>query len=177
MIAFDPDNCMDILGNTPSVLRTQLNGLSQSWIVNNYGKTTFSPFDIVGHLIQCERDDWLPRARIILKDGESRPFDPFDRYAMYQTSRGKTIEMLLDEFESLRRANLTELRTMELTEEQLSLRGTHPKLGAVTLRQLVAAWTVHDLHHIAQISKAMARQYTKDVGPWRAYLGILGPPQ
>lgn len=162
-----------VLRNTPQVLRALLRDLDSKWIDSNYGPDTFSPFDVVGHLIHCERTDWIPRARIILEHGESQPFEPFDRYAMYEESKGKTISMLLDEFESLRRENLTALQAMRLTEADLARRGTHPALGTVTLGQLLALCPVHDLNHIHQIAKCMAWQYKDEIGPWKQYIGVL----
>jgi hypothetical protein len=162
-----------ILRNTPAVLRSLLRDLDSKWINNNYGDSTFSPFDVVGHLIHGEKTDWIPRARMILEHGESRAFEPFDRYAMYETSKGKTIGELLDEFESLRRESLRALQEMNLAAADLSRRGTHPALGTVTLRQLLAMWPTHDLNHIHQICKCMAWQYRDEIGPWRAYVGVL----
>lgn len=162
-----------VLRNTPDVLRSLLRDLEQPWIVGNYGEETFSPFDVVGHLIHGEKTDWIPRARIILEHGESRTFEPFDRYAMYAASKGRTIEQLLDEFEQLRRENLKTLQAMRWSEADLDRRGRHPDFGVVTLRQLLAMWPVHDLNHIHQICKAMAWQYREEVGPWRAYASIL----
>jgi hypothetical protein len=153
-----------------------LTDLPDPWITSNYGPDTFSPFDVVGHLIHGERTDWIPRARIILEHGESRPFEPFDRYAMYEASRGQSITQLLDTFDTLRRENVQALLNMNLSADDLQKRGTHPALGAVTLGELLAAWVVHDLNHIAQIAKAMAFQYRDQVGPWQAYLSILSPP-
>lgn len=170
---FQIDQAAEVLERTPSTLRAMLSGVSEPWVRNNYGEKTFSPFDVVGHLIHGERTDWIPRARIILEHGEARPFEPFDRYAMYEDSRGRTMAELLSTFESLRRQNLGALRAMGLGPKQLGARGTHPELGAVTLRDLLAAWVCHDLNHIAQISKAMAHQYRDQVGSWRAYMSIL----
>jgi len=164
---------IEILRNTPSTIRALLQDVSNDWINSNYGENTFSPFDIVGHLIHGERTDWMPRARIILEHGESRPFDPFDRYAMYEVSKGKTIAELLDTFETLRQASIEALQRLNLTEAQLDLRGTHPELGPATLRNLLATWVVHDLNHIAQMAKAMAHQYRDQVGPWLEYASIL----
>jgi len=173
---FQPDQAVEVLRNTPQVLRALLNGVSGPWVMNNYGKDTFSPFDVVGHLIQGEETDWIPRARMILEFGESRAFEPFDRFAMYAASKGKSIGQLLDEFESLRRMSLAALSEMKLTEASLDRRGKHPALGGVTLRELLATWVAHDLNHMAQICKAMAFQYRDQVGPWQAYLSILKPP-
>jgi hypothetical protein len=173
---FRVEQAVAILRNTPRVLRILLSDLSEPWVLNNYGADTFSPFDVVGHLIHGEKTDWIPRAKIILEHGESQPFEPFDRYAMYKDSQGKTIEDLLDEFEARRLESIDELLAMNLGEEQLELRGTHPALGRVTMRELLATWVTHDLNHIAQICKAMAFQYRDQVGPWLAYISILKPP-
>ncbi len=170
---FQLDHAIEVLSNTPGVLRAMLQGLSEPWVRNNYGPETFSPFDVVGHLIHGERTDWMDRLRIILEHGESRPFDPFDRYAMYEASRGKPIGELLDEFEVLRRRNLAELSGLKLQPAQFSLRGMHPALGLVTLQNLLATWVTHDLGHIHQIAKCMAWQYRGEVGPWREYITIL----
>lgn len=171
--AFRLDEAMAVLARTPGTLRTMLAGLSEPWIHNNYGPETWSPFDVVGHLIHGERTDWIPRVKIILEHGPAKPFEPFDRYAQYDASKGKSLEQLLNEFESLRRANLATLAKMHLTETQLDREGTHPALGRVTLRQLLATWVVHDLNHIHQIAKSMAYQYRNEVGAWREYLTIL----
>lgn len=170
---FQVKQAIEILSRTPSVLRAMLEGLSEPWVLNNYGEKTFSPFDVLGHLIHGERTDWIPRARIILKSGEARTFEPFDRYAMYESSKGKSIGDLLDSFGSLRADNIETLRAMRLTREQLALRGTHPRLGTVTLEALLATWVVHDLNHVAQITKSMAFQYRDVAGPWATYLSIL----
>ena len=162
-----------VLSKTPDVLRSLLANLSDDWVRSNYGPNTFSPFDVVGHLIHGERTDWMVRARVILEQGEEHPFEPFDRYAMFEASKGKTIGELLDTFAALRAQNLEDLRALHLAPDQLALRGTHPELGAVTLQQLLATWVVHDFNHLHQIAKAMAFQYRHEVGPWRAYLSIL----
>ncbi len=170
---FQLDHAIEILARTPAVVRAMLSGLSAPWIRNNYGAETWSPFDVVGHLIHGEKTDWIPRAQIIIDFGPAKIFEPFDRYAQYEASKGKGIVRLLDEFESLRRENLNELRAMNLTEAQLEQEGMHPALGRVTLRQLIATWVVHDLNHIHQIAKSMAHQYRDEVGAWREYLTIL----
>lgn len=166
---------MEVLSRTPAVLTAMLAGLSQPWVRNNYGENTFSPFDVVGHLIHGERTDWMPRARMILEHGEARAFEPFDRYAMYQASVGCSLEELLTTFDRLRNESLAELRAMKLDETRLDCRGTHPALGTVTLRELLATWVVHDLNHVHQVAKSMAHQYRGSVGAWRAYLSILPP--
>ncbi len=170
---FRIDQAIEILKTTPNVLRASLKDVSDPWVNNNYGEITFSPFDIVGHLIHGERTDWFVRAKIILEHGESKPFEPFDRYAMYEDSKGKTITELLDTFEELRRENIDSLAALNLSEQQLDLRGTHPELGTLTLRNLLAMWAVHDLNHIAQMAKAMAYQYRDKVGPFLEYASIL----
>lgn len=170
---FQVPQAIEVLQRTPAVLRDLLEGLSDPWVMNNYGPNTFSPFDVIGHLIHGERTDWMVRAHIILEHGEARPFDPFDRYAMYQASRGKTIGEMLDEFDRLRSKNVDDLRAMNLSAAQLAMRGTHPALGAVTLGQLLATWVTHDLNHLHQIAKSMAYQYRHAIGPWREYLTLL----
>jgi DinB superfamily len=167
-----------ILSRTPAALDALLRGLPDTWVLSNEGATaegkeTWSAFDIVGHLIVGERTDWMARVRIILEDGEARPFDPFDRFAQEIESRGKSLEQLLDEFTRLRNENVAALRAMKLQQEDLARRGTHPALGAVTLSQLLATWAVHDLTHLHQLSRVMAHQYRDVVGPWGAYLGVL----
>lgn len=166
------DLAIEVLSRTPATLRAMLSGLSDDWLMNNYGPETFSPFDVVGHLIHGEKTDWIPRMRRILAQGDSVRFDPFDRYAMYQQSQGKTIQQLLDEFELLRKQNLLELSGAGLTEAQLDQRGLHPTLGTVSLRQLLATWVAHDLNHVHQIAKCMAIQYREACGPWAEFLGV-----
>jgi len=173
---FELDQAMEVLQRTPSVLRSLLAGLSDDWIFNNYGENTFSPFDVVGHLIHGEETDWLVRAHVILEHGQSKPFAPFDRYAMYEASKGKTLAQLLKKFSQLREKNLNELRALKLTPEKLDKLGSHPALGTVTLRQLLATWVAHDLNHLHQIAKAMAYQYRHEVGPWREYLTFIPVP-
>jgi hypothetical protein len=167
------EQAVEILRDTPRTLRARLEHASDDWVRGHYGPDTFSPFDVVGHLIHGERADWIPRARIILEHGEARPFEPFDRYAMYEASRGRTIGDLLDAFDALRRESLQALEAMRLDAEKLARRGMHPELGPVTLAQLIATWAGHDLHHIAQVCKAMAWQYREAYGPWIEYLGIV----
>jgi len=175
---FSLTEAIAILSRTPATLDALLRGLPDTWVRANEGRTSegkesWSPFDIVGHLIAGERTDWMPRARIILEQGEARRFDPFDRFAQEKESRGKSLEQLLDEFARLRQQNLAALKGLNLHPEDLTRRGTHPALGVVTLSQLLATWAVHDLTHVHQISRVMARQYRDAVGPWSAYLGVL----
>jgi hypothetical protein len=172
-MTFELEKSVEVLRRTPGALRALLGGLSDFWVLSNYGEATFSPFDVVGHLIHGERTNWMARIRIVLEDGEARPFPPFDRYAMYEASKGKSMAELLDTFASLRAKNLDDLMDLNLTPATLELRGTHPGFGGVTLKQLIAAWVVHDLGHLHQVAKAMAFQYREEVGPWREYLTIL----
>lgn len=166
-----------ILARTPGTLDAMLRGLPDGWIAVNEGDNTWSPFDVVGHLIHGEQTDWMPRAKIILQQGESRPFDTFDRFAQFDASQGRTLDSLLDEFAMLRRDNLQELASLRLTEADLDRRGRHPAFGVVTLRQLLATWVAHDLDHVVQISRVLARQYSREVGPWTAYLRIISGQQ
>lgn len=170
---FDLAETLDILGRTPAVLDALLRGTSPPWHTSDEGPDTWSASDVVGHLIHGEETDWVPRARIILDEGESRPFEPFDRFAQLERFAGWSLAALLDRFAEARAANLETVRSWHLTDAQLALRGRHPALGPVTLRQLLATWTVHDLNHITQISRVMAKQYGGEVGPWREYLSIL----
>jgi hypothetical protein len=167
------DEAVELLKRTPEVLRAQLGGLGEHWLTSGYGEGTFTPFDVVGHLIHGERTDWMVRVRHILEHGERVAFTPFDRFAMYRESRGRPIGELLQTFAELRAANLAALSALELTSEDLGRRGLHPNLGVVTLGQLLATWAVHDLNHVAQIERGMSFRYRESVGPWVAYLGIL----
>jgi hypothetical protein len=166
-----------ILARTPGTLDALLRGLPDEWIVANEGENTWSPFDVVGHLIHGERTDWMPRVRIILEQGESRAFDTFDRFAQFAASEGRTLDSLLDEFATLRRDNLRELADQRISAADLDRRGRHPAFGSVTLRQLLATWVAHDLDHVVQISRVLARQYSSEVGPWTAYLRIISGQQ
>ena len=168
-----PEHAIEVLSQTPATLRALLQNLSDPWTHINVGKETWSAYDVVGHLIHGEETDWIPRAKIILQHGPSRPFEPFDRFAQFEQSQGQSLETLLEKFARLRQRNLEILKQMSITPAQWELRGAHPELGTVTLRQLLAAWVVHDLDHIGQIVAVMAKQYTEAVGPWKAYLPIL----
>ena len=167
------DDAVPVLRRTPAVVRELLHDLPVHWTDATEAPGTWSPFDVVGHLIQGERTDWIPRARMILEEGRSRAFEPFDRFAQFRDSEGKTLDALLDEFGRLRAQSLATLKAWQLTDAQLALEGEHPVFGAVTLRQLLATWTAHDVSHLAQISRVMAKQYRDAVGPWRAYLPVL----
>lgn len=162
-----------ILGRTPGTMRALLAGLPAAWTDATEGPGTWSPYVIVGHLIHGERTDWIPRARIILAQSPDRRFTPYDRFAQFRESRGRTLADLLDEFEQLRLENLATLAGWRLTDHQLALEGEHPEFGLVTLRELLATWVVHDLGHVAQAARVMARQYRDAIGPWRAYLPVV----
>lgn len=170
---FNLNNCIEILSRTPAVLDSLLGGLSDEWIHNNEGEATWSPFDIVGHLIHGDKTDWIPRMKVILSDGPDKKFDPFDRFAQFEASKGKNIRQLLDEFKALRKKNIEILKSKNLDAQDLSKTGIHPEFGEVRLEQLLATWTAHDLSHLSQITRVMARQYTREVGPWKQYLPIL----
>jgi hypothetical protein len=170
---FDLTTGVAILERTPHTLRALLAGLPHAWTDATEGPETWSPYVILGHLIHGERTDWIPRARIILAQGPERRFTPYDRFAQFRESEGKSLGDLLDEFERLRAENLATLNGWHLTDAQLALEGEHPALGAVTLRQLLATWVAHDLGHVAQAARVMAKQYREAVGPWRAYLPVM----
>lgn len=170
---FDLEQSRAILERTPHTLRAMLAGLSPAWIEATEGPDTWSPYVVVGHLLHGERADWIPRAELILAQGANRRFTPFDRLAQFHESQGKTLAELLDEFARLRAHNLATLAGWRVTETQLALEGEHPDFGPVTLRQLLATWVAHDLSHLAQATRVMAKQYREAVGPWRAYLPLL----
>jgi len=170
---FHLEQAKEILRRTPATLNALLTDLPNDWVLSNEGPETWSPYDVIGHLIEGEETDWIPRARIILEQGETRPFDKFDRVAMFQKSKGKSLLELLAQFEQLRGESLRQLDEMKLTPELLQKRGTHPALGVVTLSQLLSAWVVHDLGHIRQIVRVMAKQYREAIGPWTEYLTIV----
>lgn len=172
--SFDLAETFDILKRTPRVLDSLLRGTSPAWHAICEGPETWSAYDVVGHLIHGEETDWVPRGRIILEHGDAVPFEKFDRFAQQSRFAGWTLEDLLDRFAEVRRQNLEIARGWNLTEKQLDRPGRHPELGAVTLRQLLATWAVHDLNHLGQISRVMAGRYQAEVGVWRAYLSILG---
>ncbi len=164
-----------ILTRTPDTVRAILEDLPDDLLHADEGEGTFSPFSVLGHLIQGEKEDWLPRARIILTEGRSRPFDSFDRFAHVSAIEGRALEELLDEFANLRKVNLDGLSELLDQDAELDSVGTHPELGSVTLAELLATWVVHDLNHMAQIARVVARQFEDEVGPWREYLPILIP--
>jgi hypothetical protein len=162
-----------LIARTPAALNALLRDLPQSWTQRNEGEGSWSAYDVIGHLIHGEKTDWMPRARIILEQGEARPFDKFDRWAQQRESEGKTLPQLLDEFARLRAENLDQLRALSLSEQDLAKPGRHPALGTVTLSHLLATWAAHDLTHLHQISRIMAHQYREAVGPWTIYLGVM----
>lgn len=166
-----------LLERTPRTLDVMLRGLPAAWTDANEGGDTWSAFAVLGHLIHGEQTDWMPRARLILEHGDSRAFEPFDRHAQLGASLGKTLSDLLDEFARRRAANLADLRALGLRDADLDRPGRHPALGAVTLRQLLATWVAHDLDHVMQVSRVLARQYSDAVGPWRAYLRVISGAQ
>jgi hypothetical protein len=170
---FDVPTGIAVLERTPHTLRAMLAGLPPAWTDATEGPETWSPYVVVGHLIHGERTDWIPRARIILAQGPRRRFEPYDRFAQLRESRGTSLADLLDELARLRAENVAALAGWGLTDAQLALEGEHPELGAVTLRQLLATWVAHDLGHVAQAARVMAKQYREAVGPWRAYLPVL----
>jgi hypothetical protein len=173
MMEYDLNHTTALLSRTPAVLNALLRDLPDTWIFRNEGAESWTPFDIVGHLVHGERADWIPRARRILEFGETRAFEPFDRLAQVRESKGKSLGQLLDEFASLRSANLAQLRAWNLRPEDFEKRGLHPSLGTVTLSELLTTWTGHDLTHLHQLSRVMAHQCRDGVGPWNQYLGVM----
>jgi DinB family protein len=167
------ESSVEVLERTPAALRALLGDLSTPWIRGTEGPDTFSPFDVVGHLIDGEETDWIVRAQIILARGAEPRFEPYDRFRHRTRNVSRTLASLLDEFETLRAGNLARLASWRLSPSDLELPGLHPVFGRVTLRQLLAAWVVHDLGHIAQIARVMAKQYTEEAGPWIAFLPVL----
>ena len=167
------EQAIEILERTPAVCTTLLTGLSNDWVMNNEGPETFSPYDVIGHLIHGEKTDWATRAKMILEFGDAKTFVPWNRFAQYEESKGKTLQQLLEEFAAIRKENMAWFKSVHLTESDLDKMGSHPKLGAVTLRNLLATWVVHDLTHIAQITRVMAKQYTGEMGPWPQFFRIL----
>lgn len=170
---FSISKSIEILERTPDVLVAMLRNISSDWTSNNEGEETWSVYDIVGHLIHGEKTDWIPRIKIILSDTPSKTFEPFDRFAQFEESKGKTLIQLLDNFKNLRQKNIGQLRLKRLTDGDFEKTAIHPTFGEITLSQLLSTWTVHDLNHIAQISRVMAKQYKTEVGPWVEYLRIL----
>jgi len=169
---FELEHAIEILGQTPSALRAMLGNLSEEW-THGGSREDWSPYDIVGHLINAEHTNWIPRAKVILAQAENAAFEPFDRYVQFEISKDKTLHELLEDFESARSESLMRLEALEITPEKLALRAAHPDLGEVNLAQLLSTWAVHDLGHIRQIVTFMAKKYSDSVGPWKQYLSIL----
>lgn len=170
---FSLNQSIEILERTPALLKIWLSGLSSEWVSANEGNETWSAYDVVGHLIHGDQTDWIARAEIILSDQEDKKFTPFDRFAQFEDSKGKSIDQLLTEFAEIRATNIQKLRSMNISLDDLHRTGIHPKFGTVTLAQLLSTWAVHDLDHISQIARVMAKRYTEDTGPWIEFLKIL----
>ena len=170
---FTLEKSIEILERTPALLQALLENISEEWTSNNEGPETWSAYDVVGHLIHGEKTDWAARTKIILEFGLSKPFTPWNRFAQFEESKGKTLPQLLDEFEKVRIENVNWLKSLKLTETDLDKKGMHPKLGEVTLRNLLSTWVVHDLTHIAQVTRVMAKQYKEEMGPWPEFFRIL----
>ncbi len=170
---FNLAKSIEILERSPEVLNSLLQNLPEHWTKSNEGPDTFSPYDVIGHLIHGEKTDWRPRTMLILESDIPQPFIPYDRFAQFENSKGKSLQVLLDEFETLRAENITWLKSLQITDNNLEKKGIHPSLGPVTLKQLLSTWVVHDLTHIAQVSRVMAKQYKEEIGPWAEYFRIL----
>ncbi len=170
---FELSNALEILERTPYVLDAMLSEIPDEWGRQNEGDETWSAFDVMGHLVHGERTDWMARLDIIMSDADEKTFTPFDRFAQFEESKGKTMNGLLREFTKLRNDNLDRLVEMSLEKDDFKRVGNHPSLGQVTLSQLISTWVVHDLSHISQISRAMAHQFKDEVGPWKEYLRVL----
>lgn len=173
IMSFSLSHTINILERTPEVLTAYLEDLPEFWLHQNEGGETWSPYDVIGHLIVGEKTDWIPRARIILSDSDDKNFTPFDRFAQFNEAPNQPIHELLDDFSRLRHQNIRELISYQLTDSDLEKTGMHPEFGKVSLKQLLATWAVHDLGHISQISRAMAHQYKDQIGPWKQYLSII----
>jgi hypothetical protein len=172
-VKYTVEQATEILERTPAVLTALLAGLSDDWVINNEGPETFSPYDVIGHLIHGEKTDWTARTKMILKFGDTKPFAQWNRFAQYEESKGKSLQQLLDEFAAIRKENMIWFKSLRLTESDLDKKGMHPVLGEVTLRHLLSTWVVHDLTHIAQITRVMAKQYKEEMGPWPEFFSIL----
>ena len=170
---FTLEKSIQILERTPNVLDAMLRNISADWTLHNEGGESWSVYDIIGHLIHGEKTDWIPRAQIILSEKSDKKFEKYDRFAQFEESKGKSFSQLLNEFKILREKNIEILRSLNITDKNLQDKGIHPAFGEVTLSQLLSTWVVHDLNHISQISRVMAKQYKQDVGPWTEYLKIL----
>jgi hypothetical protein len=172
-VKYTVEQAVEILERTPAVLTALLEGLSEDWIISNEGPETFSPYDVVGHLIHGEKTDWTARAKMIFEFGNTKTFERWNRVAMYEESKDKSLQKLLNEFAAIRKENMIWFKSLQLTETDLDKKGMHPVLGEVTLRNLLSTWVVHDLTHIAQITRVMAKQYKEEMGPWPDFFRIL----
>ncbi|MDA7028343.1 DinB family protein [Bacillus sp. CLL-7-23] len=170
---FQLEEAIEILERTPKTLQHLLDGLSNSWITCNEGEATWNAFDIVGHLIEGEKQNWIPRIEMIITKGETETFPPFDRFTQIQQNAEKTIEQLLDEFAKLRQDNLEKLQCLVDSQTNLEQTGIHPEFGVVKLREQISTWVAHDLDHLSQMTRVLAKRYQEDVGPWKGYLRIL----
>jgi hypothetical protein len=170
---FEIEHAVEILTRTPAAVRALVAGLGDEWTKPNEGGETFSVFDVVGHLVDGEETDWIARAKIILAQDGNRTFEPYDRFRHYERNKGRSLDSLIAEFERLRARNIELLKEWNLDADKLALTGRHPSLGTVTMSQLLAAWVVHDLGHIAQMSRVMAKQYRDEIGPWVPYLPVV----
>lgn len=173
MKSFQINEAIQVLETTPSVLTVLFHDLPENWRDAREGPDTWSPVDILGHLIHGEKTNWITRARIILEEGTSRPFPPFDRFAQFEESEEKSVPVLLDEFTQLRAQNVKFLKRQELTDADYAKTGLHPDLGEVTLKQLLSTWVVHDLSHLRQVARVLAKQYKGEIGPWETYLPVV----
>ncbi|HRP07367.1 MAG TPA: DinB family protein [Gemmatimonadales bacterium] len=172
-MSFDLPAGIAVLERTPTVMRALLHGLPDEWLSSAEGPDTWSPYDVIGHLVHLEKTDWMVRIGKVLAGGEARRFDPVDRFAQFEASRGRSLDDLLEEFTTLRAANLDALRALGITTDQMTLEGEHPALGTVTLRNLLATWVAHDLGHLVQTGRVMAKQYRGEVGPWVEFLSVM----
>jgi hypothetical protein len=173
MEQFEIEPIIEMLSRTPVTLKGWLGNLSDEWVHYKENEDNWSAFDIVGHLIHGEKTDWIPRSRIVLQKEGIKTFEPFDRFAQFEESKGKSINDLLEEFGHLREENLKILKGFDLKADDYKLQAKHPELGMVNLRQLLTTWVLHDLDHISQITEEMAKRYKEEAGPWKAYLGIV----
>jgi hypothetical protein len=170
---FDLQKSIEILERTPLVCQQLLGGLHSDWILSDEGPDTFSPFEVVGHLIHGEKTDWVVRAKWIIEKGSIEAFEPYDRFAQARESKGKSMGQLLEEFRLIREQNIAWVRSVSWQPEDFSKKGLHPVLGEVSMKNLLSTWVVHDLTHIAQITRVMAKQYKSEMGPWPAFFRIL----
>ncbi|HRE40019.1 MAG TPA: DinB family protein [Ignavibacteria bacterium] len=170
---FELNKSLEILERTPLILERMVNGLSEEWVISNEGDNTWNTVEIIGHLIHGEKTDWIPRILIILNDENEKTFEVFNMEGHKEEIESKRTAELLDEFKALRIENIRVLRYLDLTDDDLNKTGLHPVFGEVTLRQLLSTWTVHDLTHISQISRIMAKQYREEIGPWIEFFNLI----